>query len=203
MPAKRWKTHKNATCFSQVKVIIVVTNKAQKKCWGSNRIWTFNSIQSESRWSLIIFSKLYICNCLSYFITVRITFTCIPNSVPHSRHRLAMVDLSPQSIYCNSQNCKTMGIKLKVLYSVVFTCWKLGPRWIIYSCHILIILVLKPKSFFSNNTDTTLHNTVSHHIVRKSFLFLRIALQDTCHFFICSALVLSLSYIHITSYVLH
>ena len=65
---------------------------------------------------------------------------CIPNWVPHSRHRLVVADPSPQSIYCSSQNCKTMGIKLTVLYSVVFTCWKPGPRWVIYSSHTLIYL---------------------------------------------------------------
>ena len=34
------------------------------------------------------------------------------------------------------------------MYNVFFTCWKLGPRWIIYSCHILT-LIFPPKSLFS------------------------------------------------------
>ena len=64
--------------------------------------------------------------------------------------------LNPQSIYCNSQNCKTMGIKLKVLYSVVFTCWKLGPRWIICSCHTLIYsLTCRYSHFTSGTSDPT------------------------------------------------
>ena len=66
--------------------------------------------------------------------------TGFPNSVPYSRHRLAVADPSPQSIYCNSQNCKNYEYKAQstVQCTVVFTCWKLGPRWVIYSCHIFI-----------------------------------------------------------------
>ena len=56
---------------------------------------------------------------------------------------------SPQSIYCNSQNCKTISIKLKVLCSVVFTCWKLGPWWVNIFLSHFYILVFPPKSLFS------------------------------------------------------
>ena len=53
--------------------------------------------------------------------------------------------LAPRSIYCSSQKIvKLQVLKQKMkswilyMYSVFFTCWKLGPRWITYSCHILI-----------------------------------------------------------------
>ena len=41
-----------------------------------------------------------------------------------------------------------MKSQILYMYSVFFTCWKLGPRWIIYSCHILT-LIFPPKSLFS------------------------------------------------------
>ena len=61
----------------QVKVILAVmkeevTNKAQKKFWGSNGIRILLEPQ--------IFFRGFICNCLSYFITARSTFTWIAGS---------------------------------------------------------------------------------------------------------------------------
>ena len=77
-------------------------------------------------------------------------YCAFPNSVPQSRHRLEVADPSPQSIYCKySQNCKTMSIKLKVLYSAVFTLLK---AWTTMSNIFLshsYILVFPPKSLFS------------------------------------------------------
>ena len=70
--------HKNIV---QVKVIQAVSNKAQKQFWGSNGIRSHDlrdtgAMLYQSRWSLRIFLG-FVCNCLSYFITARITFTCI------------------------------------------------------------------------------------------------------------------------------
>ena len=82
------------------------------------------------------------------------------------------------------------------MYSVLFNCWKLGPRWIIYNNVFLshsYILIFLLKSLFTI-TLILICITVSHHIVRKSFLFPLhcIALQEKCHFLTtttyCSAL---------------
>ena len=71
-----------------------------------------------------------------------------PNRFPHSRHRLVVADPSPQIHllqFAIHKNCKATCPKVEneilniVHVQLVFTCWKLGPWWIIlYSCHNLI-----------------------------------------------------------------
>ena len=89
-----------------MKVISLLKEEIKNK-WGGSCTYTLKKNYKSGLMSYVI-SKSYV--------------YMFPNSVPHSRHRLVVADPSPQSIYCNSQNYKTMGIKLKVLYSVVFTC---------------------------------------------------------------------------------
>ena len=80
--------------------------------------------------------------------------------------------ISPQSIYCGLQFtniCKTTCSKVEneILNIVqvpcmIFTCWKLGPWWVIYSCPTLIYLHnFLPKSPFYSITLILICITVS------------------------------------------
>ena len=71
--------------MSQVKVILTVMKYVNKQLQIKPRIFLLVVSEFFSHWSLRIFSAGFISNCLlSYFITTRITFTCILLSPVHS-----------------------------------------------------------------------------------------------------------------------
>ena len=62
-----YKLNSHLTCFRRGFIAQLVEHRT---CTGGGHGF-------ESRWSVRIFWGGFICNCLSYFITVRITFTCM------------------------------------------------------------------------------------------------------------------------------
>ena len=113
--------------------------------------------------------------------------------VPHSKHRLAVADPSPQSIYYNLQftrivrktTCPVIENEIWNIVHVQCSLHLLKARTMmdnIFLSHSYIF-IFPPKSLFSI-TLILICITVSHHVVRKSFLFPLhcIALQEKCHF---------------------
>ena len=117
----------------------------------------------------------------------------VPNSVPQSRHRLAVADPSPQSpfiVICNSQvvlNYMSWSRKWNLehctctVYSSLVEARTMMANIFLSHSYILVFL---PKYLLSITLILICITRLSfHHIVRKSFLFPLhcIALQEKCH----------------------
>ena len=123
-------------------------------------------ISSEGRLSWSVGSKIFLKkNIISHtwvstlLILLRQGLSQMLGFLPNSSFKTQRWQiLAPNPFIAIHKNRKTTGPKVEneipnivYMYSVFFTCWKLGPRWTIYSCHTHILLLL-PKSQLNSIT---------------------------------------------------